>query len=79
MLVEYDKTVVLVQHGTDKEICILTESKELEYTKEYEKNWTTPWTWGNDYFNNTNWFTIYWNSSILFKQKYWQITKHGLV
>ncbi len=38
MLVEYDKTVVLVQHGTDKEICILTESKELEYTKEYEKN-----------------------------------------
>lgn len=37
MLVEYDKTVVLVQHGIDKEICIFTESKELEYTKEYEK------------------------------------------
>ena len=40
MLVEYDKTVVLVQYGaygTDEQICIFTQSEELEYTKEYEK------------------------------------------
>lgn len=37
MRVEYDKTVVLVQHGTDEQICIFTQSEELEYSKEYEK------------------------------------------
>lgn len=37
MCVEYDKTVVLVQHGTDEQICIFTQSEELEYSKEYEK------------------------------------------
>ncbi|CAD0300263.1 Phage protein [Enterococcus phage Q69] len=37
MYVGYDTTVVLVQHGTEEEICIFTESEELEYTKEYEK------------------------------------------
>lgn len=37
MFVEYGKTVVLVQHGTEEEICIFTQSEELEYTKEYEK------------------------------------------
>lgn len=37
MLVEYDKTVVLVQYGTDEQICIFTQSEELEYSKEGEK------------------------------------------
>lgn len=37
MCVGYDTTVVLVQHGTEEQICIFTESEELEYTKEYEK------------------------------------------
>lgn len=37
MLVEYDKTVVLVQYGTDEQICIFTQSEELEYKREYEK------------------------------------------
>lgn len=37
MHVEYGRTVVLVQHGTDEQICTFTESEELEYTKEGEK------------------------------------------
>ena len=37
MSVGYDTTIVLVQHGTEEQICIFTESEELEYTKEYEK------------------------------------------
>ncbi|ASZ75665.1 hypothetical protein phiSHEF5_09 [Enterococcus phage phiSHEF5] len=37
MYVGYGTTVVLVQHGTEEQICIFTESEELEYTKEYEK------------------------------------------
>lgn len=37
MYVGYDTTVVLVQHGTEEQICIFTESEELEYTKEHEK------------------------------------------
>lgn len=37
MYVEYDTTVVLVEHGTEEQICIFTQSEELEYTKEYEK------------------------------------------
>jgi hypothetical protein len=37
MFVEYGKTVVLVQHGTEEEICTFTESKELQYKREYEK------------------------------------------
>ena len=37
MLVEYDKTVVLVQYGTDEQIYIFTQSEELEYKREYEK------------------------------------------
>lgn len=37
MYVEYDKTVVLVEHGTDEQICTFTESKELQYKREYEK------------------------------------------
>lgn len=37
MCVEYGRTVVLVEHGTEEEICIFTQSEELEYTKEYEK------------------------------------------
>jgi hypothetical protein len=37
MYVEYGRTVVLVEHGTEEQICIFTESEELEYTKEYEK------------------------------------------
>lgn len=37
MLVEYDKTVVLVQYGTEEQICIFTQSEELEYKREYEK------------------------------------------
>lgn len=37
MYVGYDTTVVLVQHGTEEQICIFTQSEELEYTKEYEK------------------------------------------
>lgn len=35
--VGYDTTVVLVQHGTEEQICIFTESEELEYNKEGEK------------------------------------------
>lgn len=37
MHVEYGRTVVLVEHGTEEQICIFTESEELKYTKEYEK------------------------------------------
>lgn len=37
MYVEYGRTLVLVEHGTEEQICIFTESEELEYTKEYEK------------------------------------------
>ena len=37
MYVGYGTTVVLVQHGTDEQICIFTQSEELEYSKEYEK------------------------------------------
>lgn len=37
MYVEYDKTVVLVEHGKDEQICIFTQSEELEYSKEGEK------------------------------------------
>lgn len=37
MHVEYGRTVVLVEHGTEEQICIFTQSEELEYTKEYEK------------------------------------------
>lgn len=37
MYVGYDTTVVLVQHGTDEQICTFTQSKELEYKREYEK------------------------------------------
>lgn len=37
MYIEYDKTVVLVEHGTDKKICIFTQSEELEYNKEGKK------------------------------------------
>lgn len=37
MYVEYGRTVVLVEHGTEEQICTFTQSKELEYTKEYEK------------------------------------------
>lgn len=37
MFVEYGKRVVLVEHGTEEQICIFTQSEELEYTKEYEK------------------------------------------
>lgn len=37
MFVEYGKTVVVVQLGTEEEICTFTESEELEYKREYEK------------------------------------------
>lgn len=37
MYVGYDTTVVLVQHGTEEQICIFTQSKELQYKREYEK------------------------------------------
>lgn len=37
MYVGYDTTVVLVQHGTDEQICTFTQSKELQYKREYEK------------------------------------------
>ena len=37
MYVEYGRIVVLVEHGTEEQICIFTQSEELEYTKEYEK------------------------------------------
>ncbi|AZS06511.1 hypothetical protein [Enterococcus phage Nonaheksakonda] len=37
MWVGYDTTVVLVEHGTEEQICIFTQSKELEYKREYEK------------------------------------------
>lgn len=40
MYVGYDTTVVLVQHGTDEQICTFTQSKELEYKREYEKEET---------------------------------------
>lgn len=36
MHVEYGRTVVLVEHGTEEQICIFTQSKELEYKREYE-------------------------------------------
>ncbi|MBS6191316.1 MAG: hypothetical protein KH617_10215 [Haemophilus parainfluenzae] len=37
MFVEYGKTVVLVEHGIDEQICTFTQSKELQYKREYEK------------------------------------------
>lgn len=37
MCVEYDKTVVLVEYGTDDAIYTFTQSEELEYKREYEK------------------------------------------
>ena len=37
MYIGYDTTVILVQHGTEEQICIFTESKELQYKREYEK------------------------------------------
>lgn len=37
MYVEYGRTVVLVEHGTEEQICIFTQSEELEYKKEGEK------------------------------------------
>lgn len=37
MYVEYGRTVVLVEHGTEEQICTFTQSKELEYKREYEK------------------------------------------
>lgn len=37
MFVEYGRTVVLVEHGTEEQICTFTQLEELEYTKEYEK------------------------------------------
>lgn len=37
MYVEYGRTVVLVEHGTEEQICIFTQSEELEYKREYEK------------------------------------------
>lgn len=37
MYVGYGTTVVLVQHGTEEEICTFTESEELQYKGEYEK------------------------------------------
>lgn len=37
MYVEYGRTLVLVEHGTEEQICIFTQSKELEYKREYEK------------------------------------------
>lgn len=37
MHVEYGRTVVLVEHGTEEQICIFTQSEELEYNKEGEK------------------------------------------
>lgn len=37
MYVGYGTTVVLVQHGTEEEICTFTESEELQYKREYEK------------------------------------------
>ena len=37
MYVEYGRTVVLVEHGTEEQICTFTQSKELEYKGEYEK------------------------------------------
>lgn len=37
MYVGYGTTVVLVQHGTEEQICTFTQSKELEYKREYEK------------------------------------------
>ncbi|AHN83314.1 hypothetical protein CO47_0143 [Enterococcus phage AUEF3] len=37
MFVGYDTTVVLVEHGTEEQICTFTQSKELQYKREYEK------------------------------------------
>ncbi|QBZ69999.1 hypothetical protein [Enterococcus phage vB_EfaS_Ef5.2] len=37
MYVGYGTTVVLVQHGTEEQICTFTQSKELQYKREYEK------------------------------------------
>lgn len=37
MFVEYGRTVVLVEHGTEEQICTFTQSKELQYKREYEK------------------------------------------
>lgn len=37
MCVEYGRTVVLVEHGTEEQICIFTQSEEPEYKREYEK------------------------------------------
>ena len=37
MYVEYGRTVVLVEHGTEEEIYTFTESEELQYKREYEK------------------------------------------
>lgn len=37
MYVGYDTTVVLVQHGTEEQIYTFTQSKELQYKREYEK------------------------------------------
>lgn len=37
MHVEYDKTVVLVEHGTDEQILIFTQSEELEYNENGKK------------------------------------------
>ncbi|QBZ69866.1 hypothetical protein [Enterococcus phage vB_EfaS_Ef5.4] len=37
MYVGYDTTVVLVEHGTEEQICTFTQSKELQYKREYEK------------------------------------------
>lgn len=37
MYVGYGRTVVLVEHGTEEQICTFTQSKELQYKREYEK------------------------------------------
>jgi hypothetical protein len=37
MFVEYGRTVVLVEHVTEEQISTFTESKELQYKREYEK------------------------------------------
>ncbi|QNL31387.1 hypothetical protein TV54_60 [Enterococcus phage vB_EFaS_TV54] len=37
MYVEYGRTVVLVEHGREEQICTFTQSKELQYKREYEK------------------------------------------
>lgn len=35
--VAYGTTVVLVESGTEEQICTFTQSKELQYKREYEK------------------------------------------